>query len=248
MGVYLSSLQQYITQINESLAKMEQKNHYQDIGYSTKCKTCNHPKLDDIERLYNEGCTYQQIIDQLELEDISIMALSRHFKNHYPKSQEYKAKQRQLALGRLAYALNKWPFLESYFMQQNDEFIRDFSKVNGFCIDKMGLCKYIAPGYVSSCQNITGITKDIMDRNLKNAYNSQKHGIWINANDDIINCLRCKDQINEQRLDLMELFICKEILDVDHTNKELYASWLQTSIDKQQFVNEMLQAKEQLEK
>ena len=248
MGVYLSSLQQYIDQINESMAKWEQKAHYRNIGYSTKCKTCNHEKLEDIERLYNEGYTYQQIIDQLELEDISIMALSRHFKNHYPKSQQYKAKQRKLALERLAYALKKWPFLESYFMHQNDDFIRDFSKVNGFCIDKMGLCQYIAPGYVSSCQNITGITKDIMDRKLKNAYSSQKQGIWINANDDIINCLRCKDQINEQRLDLMELFICKEILDVDHTNKELYASWLQTSIDKQQFVNEMLQAKEQLEK
>lgn len=230
------------------MAKWEQKTHYRNIGYSTKCKTCNHEKLEDIERLYNEGYTLKAIKEELNLEDISIMALSRHFKNHYPKSQQYKAKQRKLALERLAYALKKWPFLESYFMHQNDDFIRDFSKVNGFCIDKMGLCQYIAPGYVSSCQNITSITKDIMDRKLKNAYSSQKQGIWINANDDIINCLRCKDQINEQRLDLMELFICKEILDVDHTNKELYASWLQTSIDKQQFVNEMLQAKEQLEK
>lgn len=230
------------------MAKWEQKAHYRNIGYSTKCKTCNHEKLEDIERLYNEGYTLKAIKEELNLEDISIMALSRHFKNHYPKSQQYKAKQRKLALERLAYALKKWPFLESYFMHQNDDFIRDFSKVNGFCIDKMGLCQYIAPGYVSSCQNITSITKDIMDRKLKNAYSSQKQGIWINANDDIINCLRCKDQINEQRLDLMELFICKEILDVDHTNKELYASWLQTSIDKQQFVNEMLQAKEQLEK
>lgn len=230
------------------MAKWEQKAHYRNIGYSTKCKTCNHEKLEDIERLYNEGYTLKAIKEELNLEDISIMALSRHFKNHYPKSQQYKAKQRKLALERLAYALKKWPFLENYFMHQNDDFIREFSKVNGFCIDKMGLCQYIAPGYVSSCQNITGITKDIMDRKLKNAYSSQKQGIWINANDDIINCLRCKDQINEQRLDLMELFICKEILDVDHTNKELYASWLQTSIDKQQFVNEMHQAKEQLEK
>lgn len=248
MGSYLSNMEGLLKQINESIAKMQQKAHYHDIGYSTKCKTCNDPQLEDIERLYNEGYTYQQIIDTLQLEDISIMALSRHFKNHYPKSQEYKAKQRQLALERLTHALKKWPFLEQYFMQQNDDFIRDFSKVNGFCIDKMGLCQYIAPGYVSSCQNITGITKDIMDRKLNKAYSSQKQGIWIDANDDIINCLRCKDQINEQRMDLMELFICKEILGVDHTNKELYASWLQTSIDKQTFVNEMIQAKEQLDK
>jgi len=247
MGAYLSSLTTLLKQINESMAKRKQKAHYHEIGYSTKCKTCNHQQLEDIERLYNEGYSYQNIIDQLQLEDISIMALSRHFKNHYPKSQEYKAKQRKLALERLTYALKRWPFLEQYFMQQNDDFIRDFSKVNGFCIDKMGLCQYIAPGHVSSCQNITGITKDIMDDKLNKAYDSQKQGIWINANDDIINCLRCKDQINEQRMDLMELFICNEILNVDHMPKELYASWLQTSIDKQTFVNEMIQAKDQLE-
>ena len=247
MGVYLTSLEHLLNQIMEDINKREQKAHYHNVGYSSKCKTCNHAKLEDIERLYNEGYTYQDIINQLGLEDISIMALSRHFKNHYPKSQLYKAKQRKLALERLVYALKKWPFLEQYFMQQSDDFINDFSKHNGFCIDKMGICKYIAPGYVSSCQNITGITMDIMERDLKKAYNSQREGIILNSHDDIIKCLMCKDQINEQRMDLMELFICKEVLNVDHIPKELYASWLRSSISKQQFVDEMSQAKSQLE-
>ena len=79
MGV-LRDLERLLEQVNKEIERNQRNAHYKEIGYSTRCKTCNHPLVEDIERLYNNGYSYEAIINELELEDISIMALSRHFK------------------------------------------------------------------------------------------------------------------------------------------------------------------------
>ena len=62
----------------------------------------------------------------------------------------------------------------------------------------------------------------------------------------ILKCLQCKDQANEERLNLMELFICNNMLNAEVTQKELYAHWITSSIDKQQFIEILQHAREDL--
>ena len=243
----LRDLQKLVDSITTQIENNKRNAHYKQIGYSTRCKTCNHPKLEDIERLYNKNYSYERIIEELDLEDISIMALSRHFKNHYPKSQEYKAKQRKLALERIASTMKQYPFLEQYFTSQDDEFIREFMNINGFCIDAMKLCPFIRNGMVTNCQRICALTWEFLQRDLARSYSSSnKINLIFNAHEDILKCLQCKDQANEERLNMMELFICNDMLNAEVTNKELYANWLSSSMDKQTFAVEMQNAKDEL--
>ena len=243
----LRDLRKLVESIDQEIENKKRNAHYKQIGYSTRCKTCNHPLVEDIERLYNNGYSYEAIIEELGLEDISIMALSRHFKNHYPVSQEYKAKQRKLALERIASTMEQYPFLEQYFTSQDDEFIRQFMNDNGFCIDAMKLCPFIRNGMVTTCQRICTLTWEYLQTDLRRAYSSNnKINLVLNAQEDILKCLQCKDQANEERLNMMELFICNSMLNAEVTNKELYANWLSSSMDKQTFAIEMQKAKDEL--
>ncbi len=70
-------LEKLLDKVSKDIEKNQRNEHYKQIGYSTRCKTCNHPLVEDIERLYNNGYSYEAIIEELNLEDISIMALSR---------------------------------------------------------------------------------------------------------------------------------------------------------------------------
>lgn len=240
-------LEKLLDKVNKDIEKNRRNAHYKEIGYSTRCKTCNHPLVEDIERLYNEGYSYEAIIEELDLEDISIMALSRHFTNHYPVSQEYKAKQRKLALDRLVHVLEDYPYLANFFDKQDDKFIRDFTNNNGFCIDAMKLCPYIRAGMVTNCQRICTLTWEFLQRDLARSYSTNnKINLIFNAHEEILKCLQCKDQANEDRLNMMELFICNDMLNAEVTNKELYANWITSSMDKQTFAIEIQNAKDEL--
>ena len=244
---FISELEKLLDKVNHDIERNKRNAHYKEIGYSTRCKTCNHPLVEDIERLYNDGHSYESIINELNLEDISIMALSRHFKNHYPVSQEYKAKQRKMALQRLVYTLKEYPYLEQFFNKQDDEFIREFTKNNGFCIDTMKLCPFIRAGMVSACQNICNGYWQLMDNALARTYRPANQTVLqTQYHENILKCLQCKDKANEERLNLMELFICNNMLNVEVTKKELYAHWITSSIDKQQFIQILQHAREDL--
>ena len=246
MGV-LRDLEKLLDKVNQDIERNKRNAHYKEIGYSTRCKTCNHPLVKDIERLYNNGYSYEHIIEELELEDISQMALSRHFKNHYPVSQEYKAKQRKMALERLVYILKDYPYLQYFFDKQDDAFIREFTKDNGFCIDAMKLCPYIRAGMVSNCQHICNGYWRFLDNAMARTYSRDKTVVLqTHYHETILKCLQCKDNANEERLNLMELFICNNMLNVEVVNKELYAHWIISSIDKQQFTQILQHAREDL--
>ena len=246
MGV-LRDLEKLLDKVNQDIERNKRNAHYKEIGYSTRCKTCNHPLVKDIERLYNNGYSYEHIIEELNLEDISQMALSRHFKNHYPVSQEYKAKQRKMALERLVYILKDYPYLQYFFDKQDDAFIREFTKDNGFCIDAMKLCPYIRAGMVSNCQHICNGYWSLLKSTMARTYQRDKiSSLQIHYHEIILKCLQCKDNANEERLNLMELFICNNMLNAEVTNKELYAHWITSSIDKQQFTHILQHARDDL--
>ena len=244
MGV-LRDLEKLLDKVNQDIERNKRNVHYKEIGYSTRCKTCNHPLVEDIERLYNNGYSYEAIIEELELEDISQMALSRHFKNHYPVSQEYKAKQRKEALDKLVYILKDYPYLQYFFDKQDDAFIREFTKDNGFCIDAMKLCPYIRAGMVSNCQHICNGYWSLLERATARTYRNTEV-LQAHYHEIILKCLQCKDNANEERLNLMELFICNNMLNAEVINKELYAHWITSSIDKQQFTQILQHARDDL--
>ena len=81
---------------------------------------------------------------------MSIMSLSRHFKNHYPQSQKYKLKKRIELLENVKDAYIKYPFLEDYFKNKELEDLEEFSDEYGFCLDRFGLCGRVAPCTVSN--------------------------------------------------------------------------------------------------
>ena len=89
-----------------TIEKHKKQKHYKDIGYAPRCKVCNSPQVDKIERLREESCPYEVIIERLDL-DMSIMSLSRHFKHHYPKKTEYKLKRKKLMLETVKEAIKK---------------------------------------------------------------------------------------------------------------------------------------------
>lgn len=117
--------------LTSELARYSNKDPSKKIGYNSKCKVCNDPKLNDIEKLREEGYTLEEIKEVLEL-DLSIMSLSRHFKNHYPKNQRYKLKQQILLLENIREAYIKYPYLENYFKSRPLEYLVEFNKIKAF--------------------------------------------------------------------------------------------------------------------
>ena len=67
---FLRDLEKLLDKVNQDIERNKRNAHYKEIGYSTRCKTCNHPLVKDIERLYNNGYSYEHIIEELNLETI----------------------------------------------------------------------------------------------------------------------------------------------------------------------------------
>ena len=97
--VTYDSLIKKINKINDDLDEKNFKRQLREEekkqGYSPRCKVCTHANVDEIERLRDIGYTYEEIVEELEL-DLSIMSLSRHFSKHYPNKTRYRLKQEKL--------------------------------------------------------------------------------------------------------------------------------------------------------
>ena len=99
-----------------------------------------------------------------------------------------------MALERLVYILRDYPYLESFFNKQNDEFIREFTKDNGFCLDAMKLCPNIRAGMVSNCQHICNGYWNNLKRSLARTYRqgnilsleTQHHEVILKCRDNAI--------------------------------------------------------------
>ena len=232
--------------LTNELAKYSNKDPSQKVGYSSKCKVCNSKRLDDIEELREEGYTLEEIKETLEL-DLSIMSLSRHFSKHYPKNQRYKLKQQILLLENIKEAYIKYPYLEKYFKSKPLEYLERFNNNDGFCLDSFKLCPMLEARTVSNCQdnikNIMAKTKTDIDKALA--------GIYFTRRDEISNqinikglqlqnlCLKCKENINSNRLNLLEKIITYNFLEIPIEDKELYFSLLNFDGNKEEFITSL---------
>ena len=140
-------------ELNTREFKRQLKEEQKKQGYSPRCSICNHKKIYEIEQLREEGYTLEEIKQELEL-DVSIMSLSRHFKNHTPKRTEYKIKQELLMLDKVLDSINEYPFLEDYFRSRDLIAIDKFLNKDGFCTDCFRLCNKINPGIVTDSEAI----------------------------------------------------------------------------------------------
>lgn len=232
--------------LTQKLEKWKETNNTDKVGYSPKCKVCNSPHLDKIEELKEKGYTLEDIKETLNL-DLSIMSLSRHFKNHYPKNQRYKLKQQILLLENIKEAYTKYPYLENYFKSKPLEYLERFNNTDGFCTDGFCLCSQLEAGTVSNCyDNINSIGQKMLN-DIENIGNT----LYFGARDDKVNqikldstliiniCLRCKESINSDRLDLLEKIITYNFLNLPIEDTETYFNFLNFKGSKKEFITSL---------
>ena len=253
MDLSLIGISKLLQDIEERNKKLQKKQHNKKVGYAPKCTVCNDPKLDEIEKLREENYTLQEIKDNLQL-DCSIMALSRHFKNHYPNSQEYKQKQQIEMLENIKEAYTKYPFLEEFFKDKDLQYLEDFNTDCGFCTDSFNLCNYIPASTVSNGNdNIFYILENEINeiQDLKNntwslyGIDEKINELKLTNKNKAIFCLNCKNQIQEDRLTLLEKIITYNFLNIAPEDKEIYFNLLNFNGSKEEFI-ETLQAGKEL--
>ena len=254
MDYSLKNIEKLLRETDEYLERLKQEQHNKKVGYSPKCKVCNSEWLDEIEELREDGFTLKEIQEELSLHDISIMSLSRHFKNHYPKSQKYKEEQQLEMLENIKEAYLQYPFLEDYFKDRDLEYLETFNSVQGFCTDKFGLCNLIEPSTVSNgINNVYRLhqrQEESIDELRKSRYGflSNKEEITdikISYMDNINFCLNCKNRLQEERLTLLERIITYNFLNIVPENKELYFNLLQFNGSKEEFIQTLTEVKEE---
>ena len=248
----LQRLERLIKDIEERDKKLKAKYHNHKVGYAPKCKVCNSEYLDDIELLRKEGYTYEEILEELELTDISLMSLSRHFKNHFPKSQAYKNKQEIQMLENIREAYLKYPFLEDYFKDKDIQYLERFNNTDGFCTDKFCLCSSIPASTVSNGnRNIPDLYRrqeEEIDKKREYSFlfdDNKINEIKLQYNQKVIDCLNCRNQIQEERLNLLEKIITYNFLNIPTDNKELYFNLLEFDGNPEEFIEILNQAKEE---
>jgi len=213
-------IQNELKEINE----LQRKHKYiYSAGYSPKCSVCNHNKIFEIEEMREKNYTLEEIKEALGLE-VSVMALSRHFKNHTPKRTAYKLKQELLMMDKVINIIKKYPFLETYFKTRNLIEIEEFIKVNGFCTDCFKLCDNIKASHVGNSRDVIDYCNEQITNELNNiSFGLSSWEIKRIFNQIIIkdNCTYCKDKALNDRLNILENVISKSILDLDVSPKEL---------------------------
>jgi len=221
--VSYESLINKINKINEELDtrnfKRQLKEEEKKQGYSSRCSICTHAKVDDIERLRDLGYTYEEIVEELDL-DVSIMSLSRHFKNHYPNKTRYRLKQEKLMLEKVVKAIDEYPFLEAYFNNKPYEYVHDFINTKGYCTDCFRLCNKAPAGTVVDSNLMLQSYDKIIDEYMNGYFIRTEEAIpYIQLKE---NCLKCKNNSIADKVNILENLIARYVLDLeDMDNNEL---------------------------
>jgi hypothetical protein len=181
-----------LDKILKQIAKYEENENNKAKGYEPKCKVCNHKDKEEIERLHELGHTNRGIIRELYLEDdFSEMALSRHLRNHYPKSKNYYEKIRLLEEKEIQEAINECPSISKYLLDDNPKYRKMFLNNYGYCIDNCHFCELIPKKQIACCD-------DVMDqlqayfKNIKDDYSYNKQDKTIDIMTKLNKCYSCQ--------------------------------------------------------
>ena len=240
--VSYDSLINKINKINEELDtrnfKRQLKEEEKRQGYSSRCSICTHAEVDEIERLRDLGYTYEEIVEELDL-DVSIMSLSRHFKNHYPNKTRYRLKQEKLMLEKVVTAIEEYPFLEAYFNDKPYEYVYDFINTKGYCTDCFRLCNKAPAGTVVDSNLMLEAYDKVIDENMKGYYTRTEEAIHYMQLKE--NCLICKNNSIADKLNLVENIIARYILDLEdlESNELLYLLYSKYNNDTEALINDL---------
>lgn len=209
--------------LTELLNKQYVNRKNKEVGIYPRCTVCNSPQLDNIEKMREDGATYTEIINELNL-NMSIMSLSRHFKNHYPKRTRYKLKRKKLMLKKVIEIIKKYPFLEPYFNNKDYDEIKEFTEVKGFCIDCFKLCELIPANKVSDSQHLQAYYTEKIKQDLNNnyGYNSRIDETTIKNILLKENCLTCNNKLLNERLNINDKLLAILLNNENIEPKELY--------------------------
>lgn len=109
-------------------------------------------------------------------------------------------------------AIEKYPYIETYFKNKDYKEIKDFTEVKGFCTDCFKLCDLIPPNKAynsDELQNaLLNATIDDLENNGRFSYHNDKpdkKSIKLLLNKE--KCLSCKNSILTERLEILEKLI-----------------------------------------
>lgn len=241
MSYDLKEIYNLIKDLEERQENYKRVQRNKETGYSQRCTLCNLENLEEIEEYRENGHTYEEIKEHFNLK-ISIMSISRHFKNHYPKSKEYKQKRKLELFKNIWECYMQFPFLEQYFKNKKLEELESFNSSKGFCLDKFGLCEYIPNSTVScGCETIDSLKEreqqEIQEYRDKYYYlRDDTSHISKKYKDILINCLNCRNNINNERLSLLERIVGYNFLNIPVEKQELYFQLLHYNGNSEEFI------------
>lgn len=220
-----------------SLKKISKTIENANKGYEPKCKICNSKFQDKIEDMYEWEHPFREMKDFLEGkgENVSLMALSRHFKNHYPTRKVYLNNVKKMENKAIQDAIKTYPRLEKIFLEKftepdydkpiynnNGDIIKfewcersnidRFLKEDGFCLTGLHFCSNIPKKEVLYMED----TLSKIDSEIKNI---ERYSYHDHEKMELLNkkfeCLSCRDLEHEVTLDYLIHSFSKNVLGVN---------------------------------
>lgn len=214
------------------------------MGYEPKCKVCNSGYQKEVEYMYECNSSYREIKDFLEGngEFLSLMSISRHFRNHYPKRKAYFDNVKSMEDVSIQEAIGKYQFLKDIFqdtvkkpdydkMVFNDDkgyydeiiytnrpvtdiFLHD----HGYCLTEYRFCGSVPKKQVVYMEEILSIIDDKMKSMDKHSFNQSEKIDLLNKK---IRCFECRNLTYNNRMDYMMHLLLKNIFNIKVKSEKL---------------------------
>ena len=224
-------------EISKKTDKLVAKYDNKRKGYGPRCKVCNHDKRDDIEELRELGYSFNKIIVELGLEGvISEMSLSRHFENHYPNSKKYKEKLALLEEKAILEAIEYYPPIKPYFLEDHDNFSETFFNDYGFCTLNHDLCIIIPEKTILYPEEVLSKLEDKINsfdkHDINNRFKFMEH---------VVRCQNCQLMNTQTNYNLLFEIIINKLFNNDiNFEKDLIPLIVDEDYDKEAIAKELV--------
>jgi hypothetical protein len=228
----------------EDLNKMSERSNNALKGHEPKCKICNSKYQKEIEHLYELNQPYKDIKAYLKdkNESVSQMAISRHFKTHYPTRKAYSDNVKTMEDESIQKAIKKYPYLKDIFHEIRREADYDkmvfnydkgyYDKViykdravsdiflhdKGYCLTEHRLCSSVPKKQVEYMEEILSNFDDKITSMDKHSFNESEKIDLLNQK---LKCLKCRNSTNNNRMEYMMHLLLKNIFNIEVESEKL---------------------------
>jgi hypothetical protein len=227
-----------MNKLMEDLNKMSERQNNALKGHEPKCKICNSKYQKEIEHLYELKRPFKDIKAYMEKkhEPVSQMAISRHFKNHYPKRKAYFDNVKKMEDESIQKAIKSYPYLKEVFHETRSEWDYDkmvfnddkgryeeiiykdrsvsdmFLHDNGFCLTEHRLCHRVPKKQTEYMEEILSNIDDKIDSSDDYSFNQSEKIDLLNQK---IKCFECRDMTYNTRMEYMMHLLLKNIFNIE---------------------------------